>query len=214
MRSLVRNGGVLLIVGLLVFAGMSLSQPKPPAQAPRTRIGLINLARLFREYQKVVKYSADNKKLLKPFEEKSGEIKHNAETLVKELDKKDLAEDKRAEFEKKLKECHRQMEEVNHEAKMLLTKKNEEQMVLVFKDVTAAARRWAKAHDIDLVMHYSDMSPEDPEYYSPGNIDRKIQARGLVPDFIAPGMDITRDVVADLNQRLREGKEATDPKEE
>jgi Skp family chaperone for outer membrane proteins len=202
-----RTGGVLLILVLPVVAGRTSSQPRPAPQAPRTRVALLNLAQVFKHYQKVITYTAQNKKIIQPYEEKIRDHKHHIEVLTMELERNDLAEAKRAEYEKKRKDCQRRLEEVDHEAKTLLARRNEEQLVIVYKEVTDASNRHARAQEIDLVMHYSDSPVEDPEHFNVANVNRKIQARGLVPVSFTPGMDITKAILADLNDRYRAEKD-------
>jgi len=102
---------------------------------------------------------------------------------------------------KKLKVYKRQLDEVSHDAKVLYAKKNEEQMVIVYKEIMEAAQRYARKHDIDLVMHYNDVPPDQPDFYSAVNVSRKIQAGACIPMVIAPGMDITKATTAELNEK-------------
>ncbi len=63
------------------------------------------------------------------------------------------------------------------------------------------------AHGFDLVVHYNDVPADSAEFFSPVNVSRKIQAGAFIPLYIAPGMDITQEVVTALNETYRKRKE-------
>jgi hypothetical protein len=69
-------------------------------------------------------------------------------------------------------------------------------------DVEAATRRYAKANDLELVLHYNDAVTTE-EVWSPKSIARKAQAGALMPLYAAEGLDITKEIVAALNRDLR-----------
>src|SRR5262249_46507016 len=75
-------------------------------------------------------------------------------------------------------------------------------MQVLYGDVQAAARRYAQAHDLDLVLHYND-AVDARDYWSGANLARKMQAGALMPLYAAPGMDISKEVIAALNADLR-----------
>jgi Skp family chaperone for outer membrane proteins len=207
MRSLLRVGSVLLILGMLVLVGRSWSDTKPPP-APRTRIALINLAQVIKQYEKIAVFQAEVKELLEPFQGKAKGIQKQIEVHTKELQQTDLQPDKRMQLEKNLRNFQRQLEDLNAEAKAFWAKKNDEQMLIFYKEVMDAAQRYARAHDFDLVMHYNDATPEMPEYWHPSNVSRKIQAGACVVMDVAPGMEITKEIVAALNDKYRANKKS------
>lgn len=194
-------------MGMLTLAGAigvtSLGQAQNPAApgggAPQTKVALINLSQVFKGYTKVTNYANENKTMLEPFTTKAKLIQTQIELHTKELEKKDLPEAKRFEYEKNLKAYQRQMEDLSNEAKLLFSKKNEEQMLIVYKEVMDMAERYAAAHGFELVMHYNDVPRTATDFYSAGNVSRKIQAGACIPMYIHPGLDITQGVVDTLN---------------
>jgi Skp family chaperone for outer membrane proteins len=212
MRNMLRTGGVLLVFGMVALVGRSLSETKPEP-APRTRIALVNLAEVSKAYSKVHAYSTENKKLMEPYSEKAKEIQGHIVTLVKALEDKELPIETREDLEKKLKVYQRKLDEVSHDAKMLYAKKDEEQMVIVYKEIMEAAQHYARKHDIDLVMHYNDVPPDQPDFYSPVNVSRKIHAGACIPMVIAPGMDISKTITAELNKKYDGAKKPAEPDE-
>jgi len=202
MKSMLRAVCLFLVFGALVFVGRLGSEPKPPP-APKTRIGLINLGQVFRDYAKVVTFAKEKQELLKPYEEKAKDLKEQIDAHTKTLEQKDLTEESRAQHQKKLKARQRDLEDLTNEYKLEFAKKSEEQMSRFYKDVTETAQRYARANDLDLVMHYNDVPADSPEFYSGANVSRKIQSGTLFPMYSAPGMDITKEIVAALNDNHR-----------
>lgn len=210
MKRLLQSTVVVLVVGLLISVGRSGSEtnPTPP---PRTRTALINLSQVFKGYSKVTEYANANKAMLEPYQTRAKEIQQKVEGLTKELENKELLADKRGQLEKNLKSSQRQMEDLSNEAKELFTKKNEEQMLIVYKEVMAEAQRQATAHGFDLVMHYNDVPTDAPDFYSAGNVSRKIQAGATIPMYIAPGVEITKEVITGLNAKVGKDKKPAEP---
>jgi Skp family chaperone for outer membrane proteins len=195
-------GMLTLGVAICVSSMTRAQQPAAGGGTLNTRIALINLAQVFKNYDKVKAFSAENRKMLEPYSEKAKGIQQQIEAHTKELEKKDLPEAKRFEYEKNLKSWQRQMEDVSNDAKMIYAKKNEEQMLIVYKEVMDMAQRYAVAHGFELVMHFNDVPIESAsEYYNPMNVSRKIQAGACIPMYIAPGMEITKQVYEALNTR-------------
>jgi Skp family chaperone for outer membrane proteins len=202
------------MLGLAVAIGVSslgrAQNPPAPGGGPtlQTRIALINLAQVFKGYQKVTNFANENKQMLQPYQDKAKTISVQIEAHTKALEQKDLQEARRAELEKNRTAYTRQMEDLSNEAKLLFTKKNEEQMLIVYKEVMDAAQRYAVSHGYELVMHYNDVPTSSPEFYSAGNVSRKIQAGACIPMYTAPGMDITDGVIQMLNQFVNRGQAA------
>jgi Skp family chaperone for outer membrane proteins len=192
--------GMLTLGAAICVSSMTRAQ-QAGGGTPTSRIALINLAQVFKGYEKVKAFTNENKKMLEPFAEKAKGIQAQIEAHTKELEKKDLPEDKRFETEKNLKAWQRNMEDLSNEAKKLYGKKNEEQMLIVYKEVMDMAQRCAVSHGYELVMHFNDVPMNAADYYNPVNVSRKIQAGACIPMYIAPGMEITDQVVALLNQR-------------
>jgi hypothetical protein len=52
-----------------------------------------------------------------------------------------------------------------------------------------------------MVMHFSDAISE-ADFYHPMNVQRKLSSMACLPMYVAPGMDITNIIAANLNQKL------------
>jgi Skp family chaperone for outer membrane proteins len=196
----------MLTLGVAICAtSYSAAQPggAPGGSEPRTRVALVNLAQVIKNYQKVISFQNEVKGLLQPYQDKAKGIQQQIEAHTKELQKTDLQPPKREELEKNLRVWQRQLEDLNNDAKTFWTKKNDEQMVILYKEVMDTAQRYAVSHNFELVMHYNDATTDMPEYWHPGNVARKIQAGACIPMYIHPGMEITKAVVDTLNDAYK-----------
>jgi Skp family chaperone for outer membrane proteins len=106
-------------------------------------------------------------------------------------------------LERDIRAEQRKMEEDQQEAKQRIAKLSDERTVALYKKVREAAARYATAHNIDLVLHYSDVTPDDPSFDSPMNITRKMQAGSVMPLYWRGEMDISKAVVAAMNAQYR-----------
>ena len=100
-----------------------------------------------------------------------------------------------------LKELDRQVQDLGETAKKTLAKMQDEQAVQIYREVEQAVQAYARAYDIEMVLHYNDaMVPAD--LYRPANVQRKLQTGACMPMYTAPGMNITDMIAQMLNQSL------------
>jgi Skp family chaperone for outer membrane proteins len=202
MRDLLRGGGVLLLLGVLVLTGRSWSDARPAPPRPQARVAVVNLTYVLKHYEKFPVFQQDLKEAVKPYQKKDEELKKKAEALTKGAASPNTTEERKAAIEKKLKVLQRELEDNKTEAQALLSKKQEKQLKVLYEDVESATRRYARAHDIELVLHYNDAVTR-ADLYHPNNITRKMQQGGCMPLYSAPGVDISKEIARALNEALR-----------
>jgi Skp family chaperone for outer membrane proteins len=202
---------VLAVGGLIVLGGLcyvgSLSGQSPPgggAQTPaqpaqaRTRIALLNLTYVIKNYEKYKHFQNEIKGIVEPFQTKDADLRRQLEDLRKEVEK---SPSQREEIERKGKEVQRRLEDNSAEAKLVLGKRSDDEMKILFGDVYLAAQRYATSHDFEMVLHYNDaVTPED--FLSAQNIARKLNTGALMPLYWMPSMDISLEVVRVLNSNV------------
>jgi Skp family chaperone for outer membrane proteins len=202
VKKTVFAAGLVLALGVLCVVGQLWARQNPPTQAAqRTRVALLNLTYVIKNYGKYSSFQSEIKKLIEPFQNTDTQYRKEAEELSKQITPTTTAE-KRAEIERKLKDIQRKVEDNNAEAKVVLGKKTDDEMKIVYMDVVAAAQGYATSHEFDLVLHYNDAVTKE-DYFSAANISRKLQSGALMPLYAAPGMDISQEVVNLLNYNLK-----------
>jgi Skp family chaperone for outer membrane proteins len=209
-KAIIAAAGVA-VVGALIYVGSLWAQqptgpavPSRPAAAPRTKIALLNLTYVISYYEKYKSYKEEMKGLAKPYEDRIKGKQAEIEALRTELTSKDkpVTDARKLEIEKLAKKAQFEMEEANAEAKTALAKQAEAQMVMLYKEVQAAAQRYASSHDFDLVLQYNEPLEKDA-YYGAANVERKMSAGALIPLYYSGGMEISQDVLGMLNASYR-----------
>jgi outer membrane protein len=199
---------VIAAVGLagaaaaLIYVGALWADPAPPAApaAPqvRTRVALLNLTYVIKNYKKYQAYQEEIKADLKKYDDQAKMEQAKVEALRKDIQDPKTSEADRAAKSKDLVAEQRKLEDISNEAKQYLGKKSDEQMVILYKEIQEAARRHATERGFDLVLHYNDATERD-DYYTPANVARKMQAGACLPLYFSQGMEISLDVVNALN---------------
>jgi Skp family chaperone for outer membrane proteins len=171
---------------------------RPAAAEPRTRIALLNLAYVIKNYKKTETFQGEIKAEFKTFEARAQAKKAQMEQLAKHGSDPKTTAEQREQDEKSITQLKREIEDINAEAKSVLGKKSDEQMVILYREIQDAAGRYAMAHNFEAVFHYLDATTQQ-DYYSPNMIVRKLQSPSLMPLYQAPGLDISVEVVMALN---------------
>jgi outer membrane protein len=198
---------VVILAALATLAGATLLTSHMFAQAQGgqpagSKTGLINMAAVLKGYNKFSIYNNEIEKLRIGWEKSDKDLKTNYQAWQKY--KVDNAQDtaKVAEAEKNLKTLQRAIEDSAKDYNDKRSKKSDEQMVQMWKEIEEAVKRVAPSVGCSMVLHFSDPL-SDADKYSAPNIQRKLvgpgSSGGVCPVFIGPGVDISQEVVQMLN---------------
>jgi len=186
-------------VGVAVFFGSRLVAQQPATTPLRTRIAVINLPHVIKSYTKYQAFEHEWQETYKLFD-KNYEGKRNLLTQYQNEMQKQTDPATREKWEAAIRQLQREMQDMGEDAKKQLSKKRDDQAVIIYKEIEEAVQVYARSQDMDLVLHYNDaIVPQD--LYSPPNIQRKLQIGALFPMYHNPQMDITTPVITMLNQR-------------
>jgi Skp family chaperone for outer membrane proteins len=201
-------------LGVTAYVGSRLqAQNQPPnsgqvqqaaATAPtkplQTHIAIINLQQVIKKYRKWTDFEQSYKGAYGQFNAEYERKKASALEIKSQLDKAtdDTVRDK---LQNQLKTLEREVQDLGERAKKELGKMRDEQAVQIYREVEEAVQVFARAYDIEMVLHYNDaVAPAD--LYNPMNIQRKLQTGACMPMYFDQRMDITEMVAQMLNQRL------------
>jgi Skp family chaperone for outer membrane proteins len=204
MRDLLRVGAVLLLLVTVLLAGRSWSDTKAPAPRPRSRIAVLNIQYVIKNWKQFEIYNGEMKKALKPYQDKDASLKATAEKASQVAQDNTAAAEQREQAVRELKDLRRAVDENKAKAQKELGKLQEQQLKSIYQAVEEVTRRYARDHDLDLVLHYLDST--GAERSDPRNIARKMQTNALFPLYTAPGLDITKEILAALNDKARREK--------
>jgi Skp family chaperone for outer membrane proteins len=209
MRAMLWMGSGVVALAVVVGAGRLWAENKEqkPAkaakvQAPRTRIALINLTFVIKNYKKYTEFQEDIKTVIAPYQERDKKLRAKVEKLKQRKSDSPLVPAKAEDVEAALKKLNREKEILDEKAKKAIGQKSDKEMKILYTDVAEAAKRYAAAHDFDLVLHYNDATNEE-DYVSVPNIARKLNTGALMPVYAVSGMDISTKLVELLNQSVK-----------
>lgn len=211
MRSVLWMGGVVVALAAVVGASRLWAESKEKKPAPRTRIGIINLTYVIKNYDKYKEFQEEIKKYVEPYQKRDAELRQQLKELRSQAEKSSLVpakgedgdeKEKKEELEEKAKKIQRRIEENSEKIKKKLGQKSDEEMKIVYLDVSNAAQEYARSHELDLVLHYNDATTEQ-DYFSAQNIARKLNTGAFMPVYVKPSMDISKDLASILNQKMR-----------
>jgi Skp family chaperone for outer membrane proteins len=204
LRSLVGLAAAALIVCSTANAqqnGQANQQYQPPPM-PKTKIAMLNLQHVVKNYEKWKLFEEEYKSKYKGYDAEFEKIKKEGLALKEQLTK--LPQDgKEAESIKtRLKVLDRSVQDLGDSAKAQLLKLQDDMSIHIYTEVEAAVGAYAKANDIDLVMQFNDgVLPTDKS--NPQNIQRKMQTGALMPMYSVDGMDISPTIIIMLNDHYR-----------
>jgi Skp family chaperone for outer membrane proteins len=209
--------GMAVLGGAIYLGSSLLAQQTPPAGAPaqpaappQTRIGLINLNYVVKNYSKFLAMQGDMKTVLNHYQDLDKQIAKQMEDKAKEAEAPTATPQVREKVENDLKNLKRNREDNTAAGKKALSEKSDQVMVTLYIEVYNATQRYATAHGLDLVMHYND-ALDQTDLWGAANIQRKLQAGACIPLHFNPGMDISKQVVDLLNQSYQAGLQKPAP---
>src|SRR5207249_3394642 len=104
-------------------------------------------------------------------------------------------------LEKEYKEKNFVMQSKVDEYKKTLAEFDAASFTTIYNDIKNMTERYAKSRNIELVLHYND-GTTDAEVNTANNIGRKMSLGACFPMYVTPGMDISKEVLAYLNQAV------------
>ncbi|MCI0461173.1 MAG: OmpH family outer membrane protein [Gemmataceae bacterium] len=191
--------GVGIYFGSRLWAQQQPAAAQPPAQ---TRVAVVNIIQVIKKFHKFTTFNAEMGRLAKPFEDKDKEYRKAVQQCQDAIKDPKTAPAERDKAEQTMKAYQRGIEDNAQEAKKVLAKKNDEQMVQLYREVEDAVTRYATSNGFHIVLAHDEKVPAT-EAIQPANIQRKLQGTagtgGTFLMYAAPGLDITQGVTTALN---------------
>ena len=210
MRAVQWVGSVVVAVAAVLGASRLWAENKEKKPAPRTRIALVNLTYVIKNYDKFKQFRDEMVTIIQPYQKheeelraKLKELREQAEdpSLVQTAGKDRGEKSEKKKLEEKVRLAQREIEDKKAERNLKMSKRSDQEMKVIYKDLMEAAQSYATAHDLDLVLHYNDAITHE-DFFSAQNVARKLNTGGLMPLYTKEDMDISQDLVALLNQRM------------
>jgi Skp family chaperone for outer membrane proteins len=194
--------GVLSLGAAVYFGSKLWAQPARPAASAQTRVAMLNLRWVIKNYVKYQQFidlmKQEEKKFISTMQDKQKEL----EAKAKQAEKLEGAA--REAKEQEMRNLQRDMEDHKLKIRKEVAQKSNDEMVKVYKEVRDAAYRHAQAHNFDLVLHFEGPADKQ-EVDSPVLVMRNINAGGCVPLYWNPSLDISGHVLTSLNAQVGGG---------
>jgi Skp family chaperone for outer membrane proteins len=190
----------LALAGLAFWVGSRMQ-----AQAPRplqTRVALINMVQVLKNYKKAQAFEGQIRDRVKGMEAtlKPYQEKHNK--LRDELANPATAPARKEQIQAEMKKIAFEGNQKKDELEKDLVKMNNDYVKQVYMEVQETVTAYSRANNYELVMFYNDVVTAD-DFYHPETIKKKLQLpAALMPMVVAPGMDVSDQIVTTLNARL------------
>jgi Skp family chaperone for outer membrane proteins len=186
-------------LGVAVYVASQVwAQTSGRGQDKQLKIAVINLPLVIKKYKKYEVYEAELKKYVEAQQAVEEKSRATLMRLNTELQKQDPTGNEHDKLEEKIKDEKRKLEDLNMEFKKEFTKKQEQQLVTLYREVEEMVQRIAESNNISLVLQYGDVI-DKKDAYNPRIIQHKVLGGVCMPMYSAPGMDISEYVYKYLN---------------
>jgi Skp family chaperone for outer membrane proteins len=192
--------GVLSLAGAAYFASKLWAKPTPAGAPAQTRVAVLNLRLVIKQYDRYKQFIEAMKKEEAGYIEALKKKQKQADDLSKQAD--GLPGAAREAREQEISSLQRELENLKEKARREVSEKSAREMVAVYKLVREAATRYAKANNIDLVLHYEGAVEKD-EIDSPALVLRNMNAPGCTPLYWDSSLDISNAVIDALNAEFK-----------
>lgn len=182
------------------------------AQTAGTRVAVVNIGAVFQKYDKAKFYKAEMDKMLEPYRLEVEKLRKEMVDWQNAMNHPQFKKEDRPRYESGILANKRKIEDIDREVRNRVGKKQEEQIVGLYRDVSEAVKGYAQANGLQLVLAYGD--PAEGDHYTFPNVNRKMQGMDLGttnPFFFVPQVDISQAIIDTLNHRYRAGAAGTVP---
>jgi Skp family chaperone for outer membrane proteins len=173
-----------------------------------TKVAVFNLGLVLSKYQRAAAMKEEMAEEMKQLKEEAKQLTDNLRNWQTALQRGDLPPAKKEQYEEKMINARRRLEDLDRQARAKVGKSQENGLNMLWKDMRDAVKAHATENGIGLVIVYGDPLDTGLVDVMP-NITRKMQAidqGGGVPFFVGPGVDISEAIIERLNRQYRQKK--------
>jgi Skp family chaperone for outer membrane proteins len=175
----------------------SATAPNSPSM-PGTRVAVVNINSVLKNFQKAQFQNNSIKQLVQSYAERMNKMKEEIARRQAEMPKPTTTPQAREQMEKEVLAFNRQLQDLDNEARKVVTAKQGEIAVGIFREIETVVDAVAKTNNFDLVLSYPDATTKD-EMYVVDNVVRKMASQAAIPLYYKPHIDLTNAVIATLN---------------
>jgi Skp family chaperone for outer membrane proteins len=205
---------IVLVIGFAVTLAGTYGSSHLFAQTPAggggaqasagTKIAVVNIGLVFNQYKRAQAMKAELEKTLDPFKTKAKKLTDEMKAWSDEIRKPNFDLKNKATYEAAIVKNQRELEDMDREIKALLGKKQEDNLVTLWKEVNTGIERVSQAYGFQMVLGFGDPMEKETLNLFP-NVNRKMQAMDLgstVPLYVHGSVDLSQAVADTLNRWL------------
>jgi Skp family chaperone for outer membrane proteins len=194
------GGGVLL-------GGYGVSAQQPGSAAPaggaaaspaRTKIGLVNMAKVLKRYEKGNQVVQQLQDLRNSYIAQVNKKRAEIADIQKQMEKLTLPAE-REKMEGLITQLQRDIQDIDKRAQKELGTLSNDTLVQVYKEIKSVIDAVAQSQDLDMILSYLD-AVTDQEANTAAIAQLKLQAPAAMPLYHKPSMDYTEMVILTLNK--------------
>lgn len=191
---------VVGVAGLTAHAQTPGAGAPPAAPKPGGKVGVFNVARVMKDYQKWQYYA---KVMNDKRAAASGDLAKIRTEIADLQDRipKEPVKSKQEEMAKILVEKQRTFEDRERGIRKALDEESAAHLKQLFGEITACVKACVEANGYDIVFAYPDATTAE-EMSSPLYYDLKLRPSAAMPFYVAPAADMTEILVATLNKHF------------
>jgi Skp family chaperone for outer membrane proteins len=181
-----------------------------PFQPGAVRVAVVNIGHVFNNYESAKASKKELTDSLEPVKTKAKRLTDELKQWSRMIEDGDYSAFTRNELQTMIQKNRLELGQIENKVRSQMGKKQEDNLVQLWKEVQAGIKTYATQHNIDLVIGYGEPLEKELLDVFP-NVNRKMQAMdvgGLTPLFMMPGVDISEGVTALLNKQYRARNQA------
>jgi Skp family chaperone for outer membrane proteins len=197
-RIITLSGFIALAFSMVILTNSTISAQEKAAAA-RSKIAIINIAKVLRNYNKANAQGKEIADRRKYYLDQVNVIRSKAADKNKELAAANNEKSKES-VEVELRAFQRQVEDIDRKAQKELMDMSNDTIVRVYKEVQGMCEAIATANGFEMILAYPDAT-EAAEEGTAVVAQLKLQTPALMPFYVRQDLDITSYVIKALNDR-------------
>ena len=194
---------VLLAGGALCSYVFAQGGPAPAAQPqPGTKVAVINIGHVFNNYNRAKAFKLQLEKDFEPYKSKAKKLTDEIKQWEDDMRKPGVPPKDVEVRQEYIKRNKRELEDLSIEMQRVLGKKQEENLVTLWKEVNMGISKVSEAYGFQIVLGFGDPLDKALMDLFP-NINRKMQAMdggASVPLYVHASVDLSHAVTETLNR--------------
>lgn len=190
-----------IITGLCISTPLLAQESEKPKAPQGTKIAVVNVGRVFAEYWKSKQLKAELEDTLLPYKAKAKRLTNEAKEWEDALRGSGLSPSQKDRTREAIRMNRLELEEMSTIIQKDLGAKQEQNLVILWKEINEGISAVAKSQGYHLVLGFNN--PPDPGIFSLQSSRhpklRAIDLGGFVPLYIDESIDITRIVIYNFN---------------